>query len=95
MGAKKFEWHLLVSTSSISKHRNKPISIALDRKSLETEQKLKRRLSLLSWETCFRNISTEYEVGMVLKNERFSPYTPPEGKNKAKQKLPDIYIISL
>ena len=42
MGAKKFEWHLLISTSSTSKHRNKPISVALDRKSLETEQKLKK-----------------------------------------------------
>ena len=95
VGAKKFEWYLLVNTSSISKHRNKPVSIALDRERLETEQKWKRRLSLLSLETCFRNISTEFEVGMILKNERFSPYTPPDGKNKAKQKLPDIYVISL
>lgn len=48
----------------------------------------------MSLETCFRNISTEFEVGMILKNERFSPYTPPMEKTKLnKNSLTFIYFI--
>lgn len=72
-GSKEFDQYLLINTSSTSKHTNRYLLFWMWKR--RRQRKIKgEKVRILSWKRCFGSICTEFEVKMILKNERFFPY---------------------